>query len=223
MKATEDTHHKFSTTGEVLRFQGNTVICAVRESAGAILGELNRAQQRLKDLPGAGKYIYLPPSSFHMTVIRLTDQTHRNTSFWPASFSPDCDMAEIDRAFKRAVDAVRAPASLRMRVDSCTAWRVNLVPHDQETHLELVRFRDEVAAETGVRYSDHDEYRFHITLGYRLADISTAEHSMEEKIVTDITERLIGVSGVFVLDAPEFVVFDDMLSFHTDLTARNQA
>lgn len=221
MRATEDTQHKFSNTGDVLRFQGNTVICSVNESTGPIYGELVRAQRQLQELPSAEKYAYLPATTFHMTAIRLTDQTHRNTPLWPASFAADCDMAEIDRKYKSVVDPISKPVAFRMKVDSCTASRVNLSAFDEETRMELVRFREEIATATGVRFSDHDAYTFHMTLGYRLRKLTPAEQRREDEVVAEITRRLTSVVEYFEPGAPEFVVFNDMHAFYTDLGARD--
>ncbi|MCK4516459.1 MAG: DUF1868 domain-containing protein [Spirochaetaceae bacterium] len=201
-------------------FLGNTVICLIEDTASLIFRELEWAQQLLKTLPFKAKYAYVPSSTFHMTVIPLIDQTHRNTEFWLTVNGTDSDINAIDEAFKRAIDPIPIPSAIRMKIDSCTACRVNLSPYDEETRNGLHRYRKNIAAATGLGLPGHHTYQFHITLAYELVQLTNEERHTLIPVLETINKRLIEGPEYLVPGPPKFVIFNNMHGFHSDLRRR---
>jgi hypothetical protein len=200
------------------------VICFIEDPSSLIFRELEWAQEQLKTLPFRAKYAFVPPSSFHMTVIPLIDQTHRGTEFWPSLAEADSDMKTIDKAFKRAIDPIPIPSTIRMKIDSCTARSVNLSPYDaydEETRSGLRRYRESVVAATGVRLPGHDTYGFHITLSYQLMNLTPEENRTLDPVLETVHKRLSKGPAYFEPGPPRFVIFNNMHEFHSDLSTRD--
>ncbi len=222
MTYNDDAEYKFSSEGEVLRFQGNTVICFINETDGQIYDDLVWAQKLLKSLSFSAKYAYVPATSFHMTVIPLIDQTHRNTPFWPELFEADCELQLIDQHFKKLVDPIPKPSPIRMVIDSTSSYRINLFPDDEQTEKSLSRYRKDIATVTGLRFPNHDAYTFHITLAYQLKDLIPDETQEQQQVLEKIDNRLKNNTDQLLLGPPEFVIFNDMYAFYKDLVKRDK-
>ena len=92
---------------------------------------------------------------------------------------------------------------------------LNLKPADAETDQALRTYRDRVAQATGVRFPDHEQYQFHISLAYRLIHLTEAEESELDRLLTSIDQYLQSHFGLFEAPPPQLTLFDDMFRFAT--------
>lgn len=207
---------KFHTDGSVRRFPGNTVICfGTPDCAAYQHGKWIQAQ--LGALPFAHKFTMLPPSSFHMTVFQLLCDEEREPQFWSSQLPLDMPLAETDAFFLKKVPAVEAPANFRMTFMDLgighTAMGMRLKPADDETHHAVWDYRERLATATGVRFPDHDEYVFHISLCYIAQEMTDAEAAQLADVQEQVNAKLTQEFGVFESGQPTLTFFDDMFAF----------
>ena len=89
---------------------------------------------------------------------------------------------------------------------------VSLEPFDTEQAALLKAFRDDAAEKTGVRMPDHDTYRYHITLAYKLMELDQREQesiSERSRASGELLKRMQDVE----LGSPELCFFKDMSAF----------
>ncbi len=209
--------HKFHADGSPRLFPGNTIIAFVPESSPHFkLCEW--AHSQVQALPLARKFSFLPPSSFHMTVKELLCDEMRTPTRWSSELALDAPLAETDAFFIDAVATVAPPRGVAMRF-SHVARQSNLMiylePADVEAAQAVWAYRDAVAAATGTRFADHIEYEFHISLAYRLIELSDEEERRYQKALDEIDARLGETFNLFVVPSPQLTFFDDMTRFVT--------
>lgn len=221
MSFTYHVGEKFDKNGNALTFRGNTIICFTNDENSDIYRELFFAQEELKKLSFSYKYASLPPSSFHMTAMSLTNESHRNTRFWSPFIGSKCKLSDVDKKFKIIVDSVPIPQNFKMKIDFCNDYRFVLSPFDEETRKALRKYRDEVSEKTGIRADNHDSYTFHITLFYRLQELTSNEEAEMAIVLSKINKRLKEKIESFYVGLPQFTIFNDMNEFHGDLSKRD--
>ena len=205
---------KFERDGSVRRFPGNTVISFV--AADSPLGRCAaRAQYILGSCDAARRLSFLPPSSYHMTVIPLICEQDREPSKWSSHLDLDCPLDDADALMVDALAPTNLPESIEMRYRGMSARDViaiELEPTSREILTALSSYRDAVAKATGVRHSDHEDYVFHVTVAYRVQAMDAVESAKFVDALTEAHNELIG-QGSFILDSPVLTFFDDMYEF----------
>lgn len=222
---------KFNADGSIRLFPGNTIICFVQPDS-VVYQKALWVQEQLQGQPFAHKFALLPPSSFHMTVMQLLCDQTRSAEYWSAKLALDAALEDTDEFFVRTMPAVPAPPGFRMQYWRLKTWGDSvgmlLLPADDGERAALAAYRDAVAAATGVRFPDHDSYRFHITLAYQLFALDEAEQDGIETLAARVDETLAESFGIFETGEPELTFFDDMLRFvpaserHTLASRRSQ-
>ncbi len=69
------------------------------------------------------------------------------------------------------------------------------------------------SATLGIQDRGHDGYRFHITLGYLVADLSDDEHAAYRRSLARWKAGLAERVPIITLGAPEYCVLHDMFAF----------
>jgi len=218
---TDDIESKFDKNGNVLDFAGNTVVCFFRDPSNPVHKEMEWAQKQLAEAPFAGKYVPVPKSTFHMTVIPLMDQEQRNTKIWSSLVKRDAMINDIDIKFKNIFESIPSPGSFKMKIDSCEDVRVILSPYNSETEMKLREYRDNISKHTGIKLPNHDTYVFHVTLFYQLKELTHIEKQMLVSILDRISIRLKSSLESIITDFPEFVIFNNMYGYFSDLSMRS--
>jgi len=206
---------KFEADGSLRRYPGSTVICFT-DSASAFYQAGEQVQAQLMAQPYGHKFACLPPSSFHMTVFSLICHERNIPDQWAAELPLDATLAESDEFFIPRVQAVPAPNNFRMVMTYLGGSGLSFVlsPADAETDLALWDYRQRLSVASGVRYPDHDSYRFHMTLAYNLIKLNDEETHAFAQWRRELGERLRGALGVLELGAPQLTLFDDMGAFY---------
>lgn len=203
---------KFYEDGRVRRYPGNTVVADVTPGCPAY-----DVMTRLYDTVienGFDKHIILlPHDSYHMTVIRGVNDQVRKDTHWPPALSKDAPMTEVDDYISSAVARAKMPGRIKMKFDKIMlndgCMVVLLVPANEEQAAILKEFRDSAADEIGFRLPGHDNYRFHISLGYvRIIPEG------EDKVRID---EMIAKMDKFIADQPPFEITPPYMAFYDDM------
>lgn len=210
---------KFHPDGTFRHFPGNTVISMCTD-VEPLFSELVWAQEQFKALPFADRFAFLPPSSFHMTVFELLCDQVREPEYWSALVPRDAHITEADRILYEAWRKVEPPASIDMefvRIGLGLGLTLNLRPKDEHVAAMLKEYRDALSRATGIRFPNHDTYRFHIGLAYNLRRLEPEQQDVFEATRRAVDEGLLERVRYFTLPAPQFVKFHDMSAFYPDL------
>lgn len=211
---------KFDEDGMVKPYYGNTVISFINQEENPVFQELKRVQGVLKQSSFAHCIAFLPESSLHMTNMPHCRHRDRNTDMWPSYLNMDAKFTEIDVIIKAKAEQVKAPEKYFMEVDYCAMNQIILKPCNEEMNREMRAYRDALADAVGIRHKDHDTYKFHIGLGY-ICQMPTAEQQMEAEVLCEkLTAEMKETLGVFEVQKADFVIFNDMFAYETDISKR---
>lgn len=207
---------KFATDGRVLPYPGNTFICHIDKSSReyTILCEL---QEKLKTLPTARYFTFLPHESFHMTVFCGISGNPLDTDGWPDGLERGLSLAEMNRRFLDACAGIDGFPGVTVRADHLKAgYSIHAEPATQESFDELWRMRDRLAEATGLRREDHDHYQFHISFAYRIRRMPLEIAMAHIEQSTALFEAVYPALQAIRLGPVEFCSFDTMHHFHTE-------
>jgi hypothetical protein len=207
---------KFHSDGSVRVFPGNTVICFVDSRVHAsVYAACLRARDALMGMSCGAKLAFLPPESYHMTVFGLLCDEDRAPRSWSRLIPRDASIDEADRFMLTAFAGLKTPPPFRMRYAGMQepTSAIELEPADLETERSLRGYRDAISRATGVRAADHDTYRFHISLAYKLAVLDEPEASEVAAAYAAIDTYMKGAFGVFETAPPQLTFFEDMFEF----------
>jgi len=214
---TKHVGEKFNEDGSVRYFPGNTIICFLTEEHPAYQASL-WAQEKLKALSFAHKFAFLPPSSFHMTILGLVVEELRSADYWSKHLSLDATLNETDSFFINQLAKLKPPKEIIMRYQNNHVNlhpSIRLEPSNETMNSVLRAYRDDLSELTGVREPNHDRYGFHISLCYPIIELTAAERLFIQEILEDMHEHLKSTLEPFSLAAPKLCFFDTMFAFLT--------
>ncbi len=204
---------KFTETGAVLSFAGNTFICHIPPD-GAAHAALTHAQARLQAGPLAGAFTFLPPSSFHMTVFEGICDAHRHDDRWPQDVDPALSVDAVSAQFLPQVQGLPLPVASMVRAHGIFGgFSVSLTGATPAEDAALRAARDTLAAATGIHRANHDAYEFHITLAYLIRWLTADEAAQVMDLAADVHADLLLAAPGIALAGVEFCRFDDMHAF----------
>lgn len=215
-----DTVYKFDEQCRPLPYYGNTVISYLNQEESPVFRAAVEVQNRIRTLDFSGHLAFLPPDSFHMTVLTLCREIDRHTKYWPPMVPEEARFKEVDRILKNIVDQVPFPEEILMEPEECEITKIILKPADEKSRQKLADYRDEVSAKTGIRHSWHDGFRYHLSLDYLVKPLDLRQEKEKERVCAEFTEKLKKEVKPFILPKPDFVIFNDMMSYETDLNLR---
>lgn len=204
---------KFDDAGRVRRTPGLTTLCHIDRGSPAHAA-LTGAQARLRAGPHAGAFSFLPPDSFHMTVWDGVIDYRRQPGEWPAHLPLDTPMDAVEAHFDARLRGLEAPARITVRATGIWGgFTVPVTGADAAEETALRALRDRLAERAGLRRTNHESYRFHITLAYPVRWISeSAAHevvALSEAAFAAVAGRLAGIR----LGPVEFCRFETMHRF----------
>lgn len=218
----KDIGKKFYEDGTVRHYPGNTVVADIIPGCSAY-DVMLQLRQMLTDGGLAQYFVLLPADSYHMTVIRGLNDQVRTDDYWPAGLSKTAPMTQVDDYISAAIEKAGLPGPVRMRLDrvnvSASCCTVRLVPADEAQAQLLQQFRDRAADAIGLRLPGHDNYRFHISLGYvRVVPEGTDAQKLED--LKAKMDAFIAGQPEFTTTAPYMAYYDDMLAFSPERIPR---
>lgn len=219
-----DVGSKFYPDGRVHPFPGNTIVCHLPQQGdrAACFNSLLDIYREAPTHRFMRKITVLPPSSYHMTIFSGITDRSRKPENWPADLPLDMPLEAVSRTlgdrlrnFEPAV-----PLPIRMRVDPVQeplkggALIFRLQPFDDVENTKLRRLRDRLADVLKLQPPGHDRYQFHISFGYKIAWLDSAEERDLVETWRHWAAHIAEKNPEILLDGPEYCTFDDMFAFH---------
>ena len=220
--AISETEHKFGKDGIPRPYYGNTIISHIGDENKQAWEAADWFQEQLKKTSFAQNLAFLPKDSFHMTILALCRHIDRETDRWPKGISREARFPEIDRILKEKVDSVLPLGPVCMKIDQCDPTKIYLCPKDEENDRILRSFRDRVSELTGIHHPNHEKFRFHISVSYKFKPFTEEQQAECDRLCEEATKVLLERVEPFWVPEPSFVVFNDMLSFHPELSKRGE-
>lgn len=195
---------KFATDGTVQLWQGNTFVRHV-DPESAAHEAIRAVQEDIKMSRFAGFYTFLPPSSFHMTVLG-----GMSPGFEPRGPRRDRVSAEL----LERVAGVALPASQRVRVaDLYCAHSLTMTGTGTDGDAPMRAERDALRDATGINPDDYDDHVFHITLAYLVEWLTPATARAVVEFSAELTARHAAALADIPLGPVEFCNFETMHHF----------
>lgn len=218
----KDAGNKFDSNRNPIPYYGNTIISFMNTEDYPIYQAAVWAQKEIMKCSFADKLAFLPPSSFHMTVLSLCREIDRGGPTWPYMIPADARFSQIDSELKKIVNTVPLPEHIKVEVDCCEEIKIILKPHSKEDGDKLKWYRDQVAEKTGIRHPWHDTFRYHLTLDYRVFELNEKEQEERDRVCARLAQELKQRVAPFEIPRAEFVIFNDMMSYEADLSKRGE-
>ena len=206
---------KFNADGSVRFFPGNTIISKIDHNA-PVFEEFKKIRQMLADKPVARCVTMLPDDSIHMTVIEGVCDQVRREGYWTSLLPLDCPLSATDALFEArfAELAPLGPVTLRMSHVVCTgAILLRMEPVTPEDAARLSAYRDAASAALGLRFPNHDSYRFHITLGYFTREPSPEQEQALGEFCAQADRYIAQHDILMQAEEPQLTFFDSMFRF----------
>lgn len=207
--------HKFHADGTPRLFPGTTIISFIPDDS-PVWSTLHRLQALLQVQPYTHKFSLLPPSSFHMTVMRLLNDQGRTAARWSQQLSLNASLAQVDAFVTERVPRVPTPDGFDMafsHLPTTDGLSLHIKPADDATQAALSAYRDQIAQVLGLHHDDHDTYRYHISLAYRLLVLSDDEQRDHERLMAEASQQIAANLGTFRVGPPQLTFFDTMFEF----------
>jgi len=216
---------KFTPEGRPLPFSGCTIISHL-EQQGAGYCTFDNILNIYRDLPThsfRGKLAILPPSSYHVTILDLLNEGSRMRADWPGFLPRDAPMDACSIGLQGRLSSFKLACELpiTMAIDdgdwNMRSLAIPLKPFDEVELQKILQFRQRLAAALCMTLPQPDDYRFHITIAYRLKQFDEVEQRNYEAALSDWKAALRGFVRHIDLTAAEFCIFSDMFSFRKKL------
>lgn len=214
--------YKFDEQGNVIPYYGNTIISFLNQKEEPMYQASCQVQEQMKKTAFADCLAFLPPSSFHVTIQSLCRVRDKGTPQWPAYIPENIKFGKVDSILKKRVDDIAVPDDIVMIFEECLVNKLVVKPYDKQCQDKLKAYRDQVAEVTEIRHPWHDEFKYHISLNYVVRMLDEKQIDACNSFCRDVTEKLKGEAKPFKLSKAEFVIFNDMFSYETDLGKRGE-
>lgn len=213
-----DIGRKFHADGKVRTYPGSTIVCHIAAER-ALVERLNRLYDRLRVASAAHAYTLLPPSSWHMTLfVGICDQDRRSDR-WPAGIDLGAPLDEATTIIGDRLQRQPLGGQQRFRMRAARfapltdAIILRLEPADAEDNAAIRGLRDRIADRIGMRLADHDDYIFHITIGYFVAELADAPFLALAEILSEELTDMQATLPPFEVGPGEYCLFNDMFCF----------
>jgi hypothetical protein len=202
---------RYDATG-FLPETGNTVVCHLDRDAPAHLAVL-KARARMQALPEAGKFLYTPVDSLHMTVFEGVIDTRRTADAWPEGIARTEPVASVTDLLQARLARLAPPPAFSVRAESLRPAGLILQGATPEDEAALKAWREALTQPFGYRHAEHDAYRYHMTFCYPLDWLSEAALPVWQAEMPEILADLQQAAPVIPLRPAAFCQFDDMTRF----------
>lgn len=207
------TQAKFKPNGDFNAFAGNTVVANLYDNE-QVMTAVFALQELYKTLPFIDKFTLTPPRSIHMTVMELLCDQNRQLDFWSKFLPLDLPIEKVSAFFGEKLSHFPLKnESLTMKVTGIGRQNILLEPADEASRQRLEDIRHYISITTGVIFPNHNNYQFHITIGYIREELTADEQvyfdDFRDRAVQVLLEHLTEV-GIHRID---YTTFEDMTAF----------
>jgi hypothetical protein len=219
----KDVGRKFNADGSVKTFLGNTFIGHIAQQGAGFEG-FNTVLDVYREFPKhsfSNKVALLPPSSYHITVFGGANEVDRGTARWVKTTPTNMPISEITDQYLQAFKKMDGKYSVPFEfiVDEVPPARtegtlkIPFKPANKSTEMRLRQLRDDLSELTGIREPDHDDYKFHLTLGYIYRFLSQEEAEKVSDLTKRYMERISRLEKKIQIHKIQFCQLQDMYAF----------
>ncbi|AHG22608.1 hypothetical protein Z042_02385 [Chania multitudinisentens RB-25] len=211
---------KFDEHGKALPFFGNTVICHINDAE--IYPRLCEFYAQLADIELVNSlYTLLPSQSYHITLFDGACKKSEEGWYWPSELAIETPLTLCTDFFAMKIreHEITSPV-LNFSVNTYKPLLNTLAITAQptgETVGAIPIFRNRLADAVGIRRSNHDNYVYHITLGYFLRAPSQEEYSQLSALLEKFIQGLTDEERRVVLHQAELCQYDNITEFSPKL------
>ena len=214
--------NKFHPDGSVRAFAGNTVISFIDHHA-PIFELFCAVRQMLKESTAGKCFTFLPDDSIHMTVFEGVCDQWREAAVWTKLLADDVPLEAIDKLFEERFARAGKLGSVRMRavgVKNGGGYGIALEPAGPEDAARLKAYRDSLSELFGMRFPNHDAYRFHISICYGVFPPDAAQEALLDRFEREAAEFIAANKMEFDVCEPSMTYFRNMFAFETERIER---
>lgn len=214
---------KFNADGSVRFFPGNTVISKMNHGA-SVYEEFKKIRAILEKKPASRCVTMLPDDSLHMTVFEGVCHQWRKPESWTSLLPIDCPLSQVDDLFEQAFQMVQPLGQVEMRmaqIKQASGITIGLEPVTQAGQMELKRYRDDMSKAFGIRFPNHDNYRYHISICYFTKDATLEEEAQLAQFHQEAQAYIDSKDICLTLAQPILTYFDNMFCFNSHRIPRN--
>lgn len=204
---------KFTATGDVLPFAGNTFICHINPTSDEFR-VLGQAQAMLRDGAPVGAYTYLPLASLHMTVFEGVCDAFRTPDKWPRNLEPTLPVDAVTLAFLPRLAGLPLPGRFTIApVELYCGIALNVAGATPQDTADLWFARNLLREATGIQTDSFATYQFHISLAYLCRFLTEGEALAMQDLSNQVLAMLQRDAATITLGPIEFCRFNDMHGF----------
>lgn len=203
---------KFNEKGEISYFPGNTIVGNLHDNP-VVMDTILRIQEGYRHLPFTHKFALMPEGSIHMTVFELLCDFNRKPDFWSKALSLDDPIEKADEFFAQRLQNIEMPRDFKMKPVGVYHTSLEVAPIDEDTRQILQDFRNLVSEATGVSFANHDTYKFHISFGYKLRELTKEEEKIVEQLNETLYSEVISKVDHIDIGPVDYTLFVDMSEF----------
>ncbi len=209
--------NKFHQDGSVRAFPGNTVISFIDHRAPIF--DLFCAVRRMLEESPAGKcFTFLPDDSIHMTVFEGVCDQWRDEAVWTNLLATDVPLQQVDRLFEKRFEQAKKLGNVRMRavgIKTGGGYGIALEPCTPKDAARLKVYRDAMSDLFGMRFPNHDDYRFHISICYGVFPPDKAQEEVLDHFEREASGFIAAQKMEFDVLEPSMTYFRNMFAFET--------
>ncbi|MBN2047048.1 MAG: DUF1868 domain-containing protein [Anaerolineaceae bacterium] len=186
------------------------VICRIPPESDAIQGILRLCEQ-IRHNEWHRKFEFLPPSQYALTLFDCVSANRRQQVYWTSRLPLSTSVSKVHRMLQTRWESVEMPASIMMGIDYIEVTsqiQLHLRAVDEETRRSLSVFRNQLSIAFGIRYPNHQHFRYPITLAHNLEKLTPVEQFRAQSFLFAQLDRLRGELEQIELLPPELVYFD---------------
>lgn len=206
---------KFTPSGAVLPYPGNTVVCHLSQNS-PLRPKLLALYHDIQKQDFSSPFVLLPPSSWHMTVYEgVTDQI-RTRDCWPGELPLDAPLprchAHIGSKLADFETGLELPFEMKIagfeQLDDGIALKLEASSPATDSNLRTLR--DCLSDTLLMHHPGHETYSFHLSIAYTLRHLTDYDRARVWQYLEGWRAKL---PASLSLSDPEYCVYDDMFDF----------
>ncbi|SNY91667.1 hypothetical protein SAMN04515647_1895 [Cohaesibacter sp. ES.047] len=206
---------KFDAAGSLLKFPGNTFICHI-DRQSAFFEALCTMQDRLKAMPYADHFSFLPKASFHMTVFCGVSGDPLGQDGWTDALPIGSDLPTVTNSFISALKREKGEAGFSVKATGLVLpATIEMAGSNEIEEKKLRATRALLERVTGIKRGDIESYGFHVSMAYPVRWLSPDQADDVIKEAEAQFEDLLANFGPIALDPVEFCLFETMHRYDT--------
>ncbi|QHM76504.1 hypothetical protein C7M52_02480 [Mixta theicola] len=216
---------KFDLNGNALPFYGNTVIGYVDNK---ILYEALKSvtNQIADDISLKKKLVLLPEESYHITIFDCVCIRDDGSWYWPSDLSKEATLKQCTDVLKKRFSEFKQKSmpDINFRITGHKPYMNTLAitfkPDSEADAYNINVLRNQLSELSGIRRDNHNEYEFHITLGYFIAYPDPGERKLMDRVIGNFMKQTREIDRKIVMKRVEFCTFNNMLEYQPVLSIK---